>query len=112
MRLFEGTEFDVPPRCERCDELEADCQCGPLPPERRPPEEQTASVVKEKRARGKLVTVVTGLTEPDTDMKQLLSTLKTACGAGGTIRGDTLELQGNQVARTQQALRTMGFNVR
>ena len=22
MRLFEGTEFDRPPRCERCDELE------------------------------------------------------------------------------------------
>ena len=109
MRLFEGTEFDIPPRCERCNELESDCQCGPPPPERRPASEQTARVATEKRARGKQVTLVLGLTEPDTDLKQLLSQLKTACGAGGTLKDHTIELQGNQLSRVQKALRDLGY---
>ena len=62
MRLFEGTPFDRPPRCERCGELEEQCTCPPPEPMRLPPGEQTARIAVEKRKRGKRVTVVSTLT--------------------------------------------------
>ena len=61
MRLFEGTEFDRPPRCDVCGQLEADCQCPPPPPLRIPPEKQTAKISVERRKKGKTVTVIRGL---------------------------------------------------
>lgn len=111
MRLFEGTEFDIPPRCDRCNALEADCECGPPPVERRPPSEQTAVVSTEKRKRGKVVTLIAGLAEPDTDMAQLVTTLKDFCGAGGTLKSGAIEIQGKVAERVQQKLRNLGYNV-
>ena len=32
MRLFEGTEFDRPLRCEQCGELDEKCVCPPEQP--------------------------------------------------------------------------------
>lgn len=112
MRLFEGTEFDIPPRCDRCNELEEDCECGPPPPERKAAAEQTAKISLEKRAKGKRATVITGLQEPDTDMKQLLTQLKNSCGSGGTLKGDTIELQGNQLDAAKRLLQEIGYRVR
>ena len=87
MRLFEGTEFDIPPRCDRCNELEADCQCEPLPEPKLPPDEQTATVRTEKRKRGKLVTLVQGLNATDCDLVELLTTLKNHCGCRWYSKG-------------------------
>ena len=111
MRLFEGTEFDRPPKCERCGKLESDCTCPPPPPVRLAPEKQTAKVAVEKRKKGKQVTVVRGLPASGNDLPELLTRLKTNCGAGGTIKEDTLEIQGNHAERIRQALREMGFRV-
>lgn len=112
MRLFEGTEFDVPPRCDRCNELEADCQCEPLPEPKLPPEEQAAVVRTEKRKRGKLVTLVTGLKPNECDLAELLTTLKNHCGAGGTVKDDQLEIQGDQSNRVREKLAAIGFKVK
>lgn len=112
MRLFEGTPFDIPPRCERCEELEADCTCEPLPPPRLDPQKQTANVKLEKRKRGKIVTVVSGLPEGGNDLPDLLSQLKTHCGAGGALKNATLEIQGDQLSRVQQKLEQIGFKVK
>lgn len=111
MRLFEGTEFDVPPRCDRCGELEADCQCGPPPKEYRPAQELTVVVRLEKRKRGKMMTVVTGLTADDWNLSELVTALKNHCGAGGTLKGDEIEIQGDQIARVKDKLGGIGFNV-
>ena len=112
MRLFEGTEFDIPPRCERCEQLEADCECGPPPPERKAPSEQSAKVHTEKRSRGKVVTIVGGLIEPDTDLPELLSRLKSHCGSGGTLKANTIEIQGDQADRIRKELRSLGYQVK
>ena len=85
MRLFEGTPFDRPPRCDRCGELESACVCPPQPPPRIPPQQQTARLSVEKRKKGKVVTVVRGLPAEGNDLPALLTQLKTACGAGGTL---------------------------
>jgi len=111
-RLFAGTPWDKPPRCERCRELEDSCVCPPPPRELKPPEKQTARLCKEKRKKGKLVTVVRGLQADDNDYGELLSRLKTACGAGGTIKGDDLEIQGDHLERVRNLLTEIGYRVR
>jgi len=112
MRLFEGTEFDRPPRCDDCGELEADCQCPPPPPPRIEPGKQTATVSVEKRKKGKTVTAIHGLPAMGNDLPELLSKLKHACGAGGTLRDEVLEIQGKQAERVKEVLLRLGFKVK
>ena len=112
MRLFEGTEFDIPPRCDRCGELEADCVCPPPPREWAAPETQSVSVQLEKRKKGKQVTVVRGLNAETTDLPQLLTRLKNLCGAGGAVKGSDIEVQGDQQQRVRDALAKIGYKVK
>lgn len=112
MRLFEGTPFDRPPRCERCGELEAECRCPPPAPPRIPPEKQTARLAVEKRPKRKHVTVVRGLSAEGNDLAELLTKLKTACGAGGAIRDEVLEIQGDQRERVRAVLSSLGYRLK
>lgn len=111
-RLFAGTEFYQPAKCERCGELEEDCQCPPAPTPRIPPEKQTAKLAVEKRKKGKVVTVVRGLPAEGNDLPELLSTLKTVCGAGGALKEDLLEIQGKHLDRVRETLQQIGYRVR
>ena len=112
MRLFEGTEFDRPPRCDDCGQLEADCQCPPPPPPRIPPAEQTARVTLEKRRKGKTVTAIHGLPAVGNDLPGLLTKLKHACGAGGTLKNEVIEIQGKQSERVKEILLQLGYKVK
>ncbi|HVX62338.1 MAG TPA: translation initiation factor [Pirellulales bacterium] len=111
MRLFEGTPWDRPPRCDRCGQLEVECVCPPEPPRRIPPERQTARLTVEKRPKGKLATVVRGLPAEGNDLAGLLTQLKNACGAGGTVKDETIELQGRHLERVREVLRQIGYRV-
>lgn len=112
MRLFEGTPWDRPPRCERCGELEATCTCPPPTKALTPPEKQTAVLSSENRKKGKVVTVVRGLDPQQNDLPSLLDRLKAACGAGGTIKDHTLEIQGKHLERVRALLAEIGYRVR
>ncbi|WP_298867054.1 translation initiation factor [uncultured Gimesia sp.] len=112
MRLLEGTPFDRPPRCEKCDQLEEECNCPPEAPFRIPPEQQTARLSIEKRKKGKRVTVVRGLAQEGNDLPELLKQLKSQCGAGGSLQEDELEIQGDQLDRVRATLKTIGFQVK
>lgn len=112
MRLFEGTEFDRLPRCERCDRLEAECQCPPPEPVRIPPEKQTARLAIESRKNGKRVTVIRGLSAAGNDLPGLLTRLKNSCGAGGTLAGDDIEIQGEHLDRLRSLLQAIGYRVK
>ena len=112
MRLFEGTKWDRPPHCERCGELEEICTCPPPPKVLTAPEKQTARLNVERRKKGKVVTVVRGLPAEENDLPALLGQLKTACGAGGTVKDDLLEIQGNHLARVRDLLAGLGYRVR
>ncbi len=115
MRLFEGTEFDIPPRCEECEALEADCKCPPKPetPELAAnPEKQTARVRLEKRKKGKWVTVVAGLDPTGNHLSELLTSLKNSCGAGGTIQDQVIEIQGDHVDRIRGLLKAKGYRTK
>ncbi|MFV0442441.1 MAG: translation initiation factor [Planctomycetaceae bacterium] len=112
MGLFAGTPFDRPPRCERCGELDAECTCPPPEPHRIPPEKQTARIAMEKRKNGKRVTVIRGLPSEGNDLPDLLTTLKSHCGAGGALKDDELEIQGEQLDRVRQKLQALGYKVK
>lgn len=111
MRLFEGTPFDIPPRCERCGALESDCQCTPLP-DYLPADKQTAKLRLEKRPKGKVVTIIGGLAPTSSDLPELLTTLKNACGAGGAIKEGQLEIQGDHLDRVRKTLQHIGYRIR
>ncbi len=112
MRLFEGTPFDRPPRCEVCDEFEEACVCPPESPPVVPPESQTVTLAVERRKKGKTVTVVKGLSPHESDLPDLLTQLKTACGAGGTLKNGVLEIQGNHLERIRDCCRSIGYRVK
>lgn len=115
MGLFAGTQWDRPPHCERCEQPETECQCPPLPepePVVVPPEQQTAKLSIEKRKRGKSVTVVSGLDPEESDLTTLLKELKNHCGAGGTISENAIEIQGRQIDRVREKLKSIGYKVK
>lgn len=107
MRLFAGTKFDIPPRCDRCGLLEEDCKC---PPPTTAPESQSVRLALEKRKKGKVVTVLRGFAADN--LPDLLRQLKSACGTGGTIKDDTIELQGDHLKRAGEILAAIGYRVR
>jgi translation initiation factor 1 len=111
MRLFAGTPFDQPQKCERCGALESDCTCPPLPAKYLPPDKQLACLAVEKRRKGKVVTVIRGLRAECNDLPDLLRRLKSLCGAGGTIQNDCLEIQGRHIDRIGTFLSELGFRV-
>ena len=114
MRLFEGTQFDRPPICSRCELLETECKCPPPEPEPNAPNKLTARLSVQKRKRGKIVTVIAGLNEghPGKHLGDLLTKLKNACGAGGTIQQDTIEIQGDHLERVKELLAKIGYKIR
>ncbi len=111
MRLFEGTPFDRPPRCERCEQLLEECTCPPESPPAVPPGKQTARLTVERRKKGKVVTVVRGLEDADETLAALLGKLKSVCGAGGTLKDGELEIQGTHLDRIRELLISLGYRV-
>jgi len=114
-RLFSGTPWDRPPTCDRCGRPESECDC-PLPalpkPTSVPPGSQTARLRVERRAKGKVVTLVTNLDPLGTDLPALASHLKARCGAGGTFKEGLIELQGDRLDAALAALAALGFKTR
>lgn len=111
MRLFAGTEWDNPVHCETCGELESDCACPAPPPPPIPPEKQLLRVRSEKRKHGKTMTVIRDLAETN-DHSELLTQLKNHCGTGGTIKENTIEIQGEHTDRAKAFLLAAGYRVK
>jgi translation initiation factor 1 len=113
-RLFAGTPWDRPPTCARCGLLESECACPPPVPEvnRIPPELQTARLMTERRSKGKVVTVIAGLDPKDTDLGELSTRLKNACGAGGTVKDGQIELQGDHLQAAERTLQAFGYKTK
>jgi len=111
-RLFAGTPFDIPPRCDRCGELEEACHCEPAAAAKLAPEKQTVKVRLDRRKHKRLITVVWGLSAEASDLAGLLSQLKSACGSGGSLQGEQIELQGDHLDRVKEKLRQIGYKVR
>lgn len=113
MGLFAGTSLE--PTCPDCGRVETQCVCSPdvrAARERLSPAKQTARISVEKRKKGKLMTVIRGLSPRESDLPGLLGKLKSALGAGGTLEADEILIQGDQRDRVGELLRQLGYRVR
>jgi translation initiation factor 1 len=74
-------------------------------------EQQRINVKVNKRRYGKEVTVIEGLDPTDIDLEDLSKFLKNKLACGGTVKGSSIELQGNHRARVLDLLETKGYAV-
>ena len=113
MGLFDGTLLERPVICEQCGGDAKLCACQPILKAAADilPEKQSLKVRLDKRKRGKLVTVISGFTCAAAQLHQTLSYLQSQCGAGGSIAGQNLELQGDHIARVPTLLVARGYRV-
>jgi translation initiation factor 1 len=78
-----------------------------------PPEKQRITVgIDKRRRRGKSVTVALGFRLEPEALEQLARELKQSCAAGGSAKGDEIEIQGEHVERVVALLTARGFSVR
>lgn len=65
-----------------------------------------------KGRKGNRVTVVEGLLHNPQTLEGIAKTLKQYCGAGGTVKGGVIEIQGDQRKRITAKLRSMNYMVK
>jgi translation initiation factor 1 len=63
----------------------------------------------DRRASGRVVTLVSGVPGPPGDVEALARELRASCGTGGTVREDMIELQGDHRDRVEAALAKRGL---
>jgi translation initiation factor 1 len=74
---------------------------------------ETIHVFLETKGRcGKIVTIVKGFTRSKDFLETLASALKKSCGVGGTLKGSTIELQGDVRQLSKSILEKQGFLVK
>lgn len=110
MTRYEVVYTTDPNDCPRCHQKP--CRCKAPPPDR-PLEGQTARLRVERGGRrGKVVTVISNLVASPARLRDLLRDLQKACGTGGTVRPDGLEIQGDHRDRLTEHLKALGLKVR
>ncbi|HJW11099.1 MAG TPA: translation initiation factor Sui1 [Albitalea sp.] len=98
--------------CPVCRKPIADCVCK-LQAASAPVGDGTVRVSRETKGRGgKAVTVVRGLALDADALAALGKRLRTACGAGGTVKDGVLEVQGDHCDRVIECLKKEGWAVK
>jgi translation initiation factor 1 len=100
--------------CPKCGWPTSDCKCSSqFVRDQAVPAKIVAKLRVEKSGRGgKTVTVVYDLPNNQTFLKELASELKRACGAGGAVTENTVEIQGDLRDRIRAALQKKGWTVK
>jgi len=84
-------------------------------PNKRPtdPVDGAVRIRRETGGRGgKTVTSVSGIPGSDADVAAMLKALKQLCGAGGSVDGRVVEIQGDHRERVRVYLEGRGLNVK
>ncbi len=98
--------------CPACGRPLGECVCRP---ERKavPVGDGIVRVGRETKGRkGKGVTVITGLPLDEQGLQELATDLKRKCGAGGTVKGHTIEIQGDHRDLLVAELTQRGYAVK
>ena len=101
-------------RCPKCGWPLDNCQCSERSGRDEPlPSRTIAKLRVEKSGRGgKTVTVVYDLPRNQGFLKELAGELKRACGTGGTVVDNTVELQGDVRERVRPLLAKKGWTIK
>ena len=104
-----STDSAFQKRCQRCGSYP--CRCPK--PKSAPPGEQTAVLRREKKGRGgKTVTLIQNLQLTPEDMTALAKQIKQACGAGGAVKDDQIEIQGDHREKIADLLSKLGYKTK
>src|SRR5688572_11551968 len=100
--------------CPGCGWPAKDCKCSTKRGvDQSVPGRIVAKLRMEKKGRGgKIVTVVYDLPQNDAFLKELAQELKRACGTGGAVADNTIELQGDLRDRVREYLVKKGWQVK
>jgi translation initiation factor 1 len=99
--------------CPTCGWPADNCQCSSTRASEPVPDRVVAKLRMEKTGRGgKTVSVIYDLPNNAGFLKGLCADLKKACGTGGAVSGNTIELQGDQRERLRGLLQKKGFTVK
>lgn len=97
--------------CPRCRAPLAQCSCKVAA--KSAPGDGIVRVSRETKGRGgKAVTLVRGLPLDTDALAALGKQLRSACGAGGTVKDGVLEVQGEHVERLVTLLQQRGWTVK
>ncbi|MEM8564540.1 MAG: translation initiation factor Sui1 [Pseudomonadota bacterium] len=97
--------------CPQCQRAVAHCVCG----KDRPSfvGDGIVRLHRETKGRGgKSVTLIKGLSLPQAELRTLAKSLKQRCGVGGSVKGDVIEIQGDQRTTIKPELEKQGFLVK
>lgn len=100
--------------CPTCGWPANDCKCSSKRTvDATVPGRIVAKLRMEKKGRGgKTVTVVYDLPDNEAFLKELAQELKRACGTGGAVSENTVELQGDLRDRVREYLEKKGWTVK
>jgi translation initiation factor 1 len=109
-RLVYSTETGrVPKVCPKCHAKP--CRCPQEPTAKAG--QQTARIQRESKGRaGKTVTIINGLHLKAAELADLGTILRRRCGTGGTVKEDSIELQGDQREAVAAILCELGYKVK
>ncbi|MBP7051154.1 MAG: translation initiation factor Sui1 [Phycisphaerae bacterium] len=97
--------------CPGCGKPVAECVCRKQSVI--PQGDGIVRVSRETKGRkGKGVTLVTGVLLDDDGLQKLATELKRKCGAGGTVKGATIEIQGDHRDLLMAELTQRGYTVK
>jgi translation initiation factor 1 len=98
--------------CPACGKPMDECVCC-LEKKTAPVGDGVVRVGRETKGRkGKGVTVITGLPLDEQALQKLATDLKRKCGAGGTVKGHTIEIQGDHRDALVAELNQRGYTVK
>lgn len=97
--------------CPQCLRAAAQCVCGKDSPAING--DGIVRLRRETKGRGgKAVTIIDGVPLTGSELKALAKALKQRCGVGGAVKGDNIEIQGDQRDVIQPELEKRGYTVK
>jgi translation initiation factor 1 len=90
--------------CPKCGLPKDICACEIIA------KEQTKITIKlEKKRFGKLMTMISGIDTKQIDLKEIAKKMKSELACGGTVKNNTIELQGDHTKKAKEILIRFGF---
>ncbi|MGI0493019.1 translation initiation factor [Alkalinema pantanalense CENA528] len=78
-----------------------------------PPNQQNLRIQASRKGRGgKTVTVISGWQHSPDKLTELAKKLKAQCGTGGTVREETIEIQGDHKQKLLEILVKLGYKAK
>jgi translation initiation factor 1 len=122
-RVVYDSDAVQPGQCPTCGKRLDRCTCGVDRPARvasrvaskasNLPRDGVVRLLRESKGRGgKGVTLISGVSGSPAALQALTSELKRFCATGGTLRGDIIEIQGDQRMRLKPELERRGYQVK